>query len=362
MPFAVEAAEERSIRRTLRAGGEIVAPVGKLVQVATPVSGLVTTDSPMPAVGRPVLEGDALAFVAPTSTDDSFVRLRADAMEARKEAERAERLFESGAITGTRLEHARHDLEVAAAALAGVGGDGAEPDAGIDPDRGLFALRTPISGVVAARHLDPGEHVEEGQPAFTVVDPSTVWFLARVPSPDVPALDQLRGAWFTVEGGSLVYGTSEVVSVGSMVDPLTRTVEVRFAVPNPDGALKVGMLADGRLQVGEPVSGVAVPARAIQDEDGLPVAYVALSAETFERRPVEVGPSDGEWALVTGVDAGERVVTTGAYQVKLASVDAAAVGHGHVHQGTWGGLRTGLWRVPPPGRTAPSSTGWWRPR
>lgn len=331
MPFAVEAAEERSIRRTLRASGEIVAPVGKLVQVATPVSGLVTTDSPMPAVGRPVVEGDALAFVAPTSTDHSFVRLRADAMEARREAERAERLFESGAITGTRLEHARHDLEVAAAALAGVGGEGAEPGVGIDPDRGLLALRTPISGVVAVRHLDPGEHVEEGQTAFTVVDPSTVWFLARVPSPDVPPLDELRGAWFTVEGGSRVYATSEVVSVGSVVDPLTRTVEVRFAVPNPDGALRVGMLADGRLQVGEPVSGVAVPARAIQDEDGLPVTYVAVGPESFERRPVEVGPSDGEWALVTGVDAGEWVVTTGAYQVKLASVGDAAVGHGHVH-------------------------------
>ena len=332
MPFAVKMAEERGIAPSLRAGGEIAVPAGKLVQVATPVPGLVMADAAIPAVGQRVREGEALAYIAPTSIDDSFARLRADVMAARREADRAERLFAAGAIAASRLEHARHELEVAAAAFEGVGGEGAAAGADGAPDRRIFALRAPISGVVTARRVDPGEQVEAGRSVFTVVDPSTVWFVAKVPALDVPSLAELRGAWFTVEGGARVHGSSRVVSVGGVVDPATRAVEVRFAVPNHDGALKLGMLADGRLRLGDPVRGVAVPAAAIRDEDGLAVVYVEVGGEAFRRRAVEAGPSDGEWTLVSGVAEGERVVTTGAYQVKLASVaDADAVGHGHVH-------------------------------
>jgi multidrug efflux pump subunit AcrA (membrane-fusion protein) len=104
-------------------------------------------------------------------------------------------------------------------------------------------------------------------------------------------------------------------------------------IDNADLSLKSGMLGDGQLLLGDPMGGVAVPNSAIRDEDGLFVAYVQIGGETFERRAVRVGPSDGEWTLVeAGIRRGERVVTLGAYQVKLASLNTAELSdHGHVH-------------------------------
>ena len=71
----------------------------------------------------------------------------------------------------------------------------------------------------------------------------------------------------------------------------------------------------------------------MREEDGLSVAYVQIGGEAFERRALTLGPGDGEWTIVeSGVRNGERVVTVGAYQVKLASLNTSAISdHGHPH-------------------------------
>ncbi|MCY4574056.1 MAG: efflux RND transporter periplasmic adaptor subunit [Gemmatimonadetes bacterium] len=331
MPFAVGVAEERRIARSISATGETAAPASGLAHVSTPVAGLIVANGPALAPGDPVSAGQTLALIAPASIDNSYARLRADFVEARREAERAERLFAAGAIAQRRLEEARHELDVAQAAFEAIGGTPPGEEDGTDPH--LYRLRTPIGGVIAERHVAPGQHVGAGTHAFTVVNPATLWFVAHVPARHAAALGDLSGAWFTVEGTERVHTAGRLVSVGSVIDPDNRTLPVRFAVANPDRALKVGMLAAGHLLVGDPVEGVAVPATAVQDEDGLPVVYVKVGGEAFLRRVVELGPSDGSWTIITaGVAAGEQVVTTGAYQVKLASLgDAEISDHGHPH-------------------------------
>ena len=332
MPFQVALAEERRIPRTIPATGEIVAPGNGLAQVSTLVAGVVVATGTALAPGDPVRAGQILTVIAPTSLDNSYSRMRADVVAAEREAARAERLFAAGAIAGRRLEHARHELEVALAAFAAIGGvrPGNEDD-GTDPH--LYQLRSPIGGVISERHVAPGQHVEAGTHAFTVINPETLWLVARVPARYAEEASDVRGAWFTVEGTSRVHTTRRVVSVGSVIDPESRTLPIRLAVPNPDRVLKVGMLADGHLLAGEPVAGVAVPAAAVLEEDGLMVVYVKVGGEAFQRRVVELGPSDGSWTIIAaGVADGEQVVTTGAYQVKLASLgDAEISDHGHPH-------------------------------
>lgn len=332
MPFLVALAEERRIPRTIPVAGELAAPGNGLAQVSTLTAGVVLARDDLLGPGDPVAVGQTLALIAPTSLDDSYSRMRADLLAAEREAESVERLFAAGATSRRRLERARHDLEVAQAALEAIGGirQGDEDD-GSDPH--LFHLRSPIRGVVSSRHVSPGQHVEAGALAYTVVNPETLVFVARLPARHAADAGNLRGAWFTVEGGSRIHTTNTVASIGTVIDPATRTLPVRFAVPNPDRVLKVGMLADGSLQFGEPVEGVAVPNGAVQAEDGLAVVYVQTGGESFQRRIVQLGPSDGSWTIVTaGVASGEQVVTSGAYQVKLASLgDATISDHGHPH-------------------------------
>ncbi|MDE2796687.1 MAG: efflux RND transporter periplasmic adaptor subunit [Gemmatimonadota bacterium] len=332
MPFGVGLAEKRRISRTIPVAGEIAAPEGGLAHVSTLVAGVIVASGTPLAPGDAVEAGQTLALIAPTSLDNSYARMRADVVAAQREAARAERLFAAGAIAERRLEHARHELDVALAAFEAIGGvHPGDDEAGSDPH--LYHLRSPIGGVISARRVAPGQHVDAGTHAFTVVNPGTLWFVARVPARHAGAASDVRGGWFTVEGTEEVHTARRVVSVGSVIDPASRTLPVRLSVANPRRVLKVGMLANGHLSVGEAVEGVAVPAAAVQEEDGLAVLYVKVGGEAFVRRVVEVGPSDGEWVIVAaGVERGEQVVTTGAYQVKLASLgDVEISDHGHPH-------------------------------
>ncbi len=335
MPFRVATAIQREIPESIRAAGEIVAPTGALARVSAPVAGIVLARGPSPAPGDRVRAGETLALLAPAGADDSYATLRARVERLERESARAERLYAAEAIAAKRLEEARHDLEVARATLEALAGPGsAEPGTGGEgADAYTYRLRSPIAGVVAERHVAPGQRVDPGAAAFTIVDPRTVWLRAHVPSAQAERVTSVTGASLTVEGGSYVHLAKRVVSVGSVIDPDTRTLAVLLSVPNPDGSLKVGMLAEGRLFLGSPVSGVAIPATAVQDEDGHRVAYVEVGGETFERRILQLGPSDGRWTIVrSGIGPGERVVTLGAYQVKLASLgDAELTDHGHPH-------------------------------
>ena len=330
-PFAVAVAEEQEIRDSFSAVGELVAPPGGLVHVSAPVAGLVQVDGPSLGPGDFVRTGQLLALIAPIRLDNSYERTRAEVVAAEREVERAERLLEAGAIPARRLQDARLDLEVAVAAFEAIRG-GTPGKAGEEADSELYRLLSPIDGMVAARDVALGQQVEVGEHAFTIVNTGTLWFVARVPARYAADTGRIRGAWFTVEGGASPYTVSRVLSVGSMIEPASRTLPVRFAVPNSDRSLKVGMLAEGQILIGDPVRGAAVPVAAIQDEDGLPVIYVKVSGDTFERRVVEVGPSDGSWTLVaSGIEPGEHVVTEGAYQVNLAALGTIEPSHGHAH-------------------------------
>ena len=76
-----------------------------------------------------------------------------------------------------------------------------------------------------------------------------------------------------------------------------------------------------------------MPASAVQDESGIPVVYVQSGGESFERNLVEVGARVGERVeIVAGLEPGQRVVSKGAYLIRLSTAKAGSSGHaGHAH-------------------------------
>ena len=77
---------------------------------------------------------------------------------------------------------------------------------------------------------------------------------------------------------------------------------------------------------------LAVPVSALVEEDGRAVAFVQVSGETFQKRDLTLGIQDGEFIQVlSGLSPGERVVTKGAYAIRLASVSTTIPAHGHAH-------------------------------
>ena len=179
----------------------------------------------------------------------------------------------------------------------------------------------------------PGARVEAGDRLFTIVNPSVVWLRLNLPAREAAQADAIKEVAFTVEGDEETLRTRRVVSVGSVLDPDTRALPVTLAVDNGDRRLKIGLFAEGQAFVGGETEGLALPNEAIQHEDGQPVAYVQMEGESFERRPLVLGATDGRYTLVErGVEAGEYVVTKGAYQVYLASLNTSEISdHGHPH-------------------------------
>jgi membrane fusion protein, heavy metal efflux system len=294
IPFAVEPAREQAVQRAVVAPGEIVARDGSLAQVSAPVSGIAAAapNRSAPSVGEFVRAGQVLAVLNPTAGEGGYARARGELERLEREAARAERLYAAGAIPQRRLEEARHDLEIARAEMRAIGGGGADGD---------FRLRVtaPISGVIAQRSFVPGGRVEAGEPLFVVVDASTVWLRVQLPAATASALTREPTPTFTIEGIDRSFETGRLVSVGSVLDPQTRTVPAVFEAPNPGGMLRIGQFARATVPVGGTVTGVAIPNSAIVDDNGTPVAYVQTGGESFERRVLTLGERDATRTVVT---------------------------------------------------------------
>lgn len=327
--FRTAFAAEGNLAATFEAPGVIEPAAGRFAQVSAPIAGLVDASSlaNAPAPGTRVSRGQTLALLTPSLGDAgsaAYAEARARLAEAEDEHARAVRLFAVEAVPQRRVHEAEIRLAAAREALAGYSG-GALSD-------GRVAVRAPVAGEIADRRVTPGSLVEAGALLFTVVDPSVVWLRVNVPAAQAANVSRSSGVEFRVEGSDRVYAARRVVSLGSVIDSMSRSVPLLLEISNVDGTLKVGAAARVSVRTGQRETGVTVPATAVLDEDGRPIAYVQVEGESFEKRVLTLGARNGGRVLVReGIRAGERVVTGAAYQVRLASLSTAVPAHGHEH-------------------------------
>jgi RND family efflux transporter MFP subunit len=204
-------------------------------------------------------------------------------------------------------------------------------EAGTDPGSRLFSVRAPISGTVVESRAVAGANARTGDLLFRIVDTGTVYVSAGVPEGEMEHLRKVTGAELVLPGG-VSKSLGRLVSMGRVVDPQSRTIPVVYEIGNTDRQLAVGQAATVRLFTSATTTAPAIRESAIVDDSGRPVVFVQLAGEAFARRPVTTGNRQGEYVqLATGVKAGERVVTKGAYLVRLAAMSNQIPAHGHVH-------------------------------
>ena len=125
--------------------------------------------------------------------------------------------------------------------------------------------------------------------------------------------------------------SGKILDIGAVINEQSRAATVTFEVPNRDHTLRIGMQANVRLDAGEGADALIVPKEAVLDNEGKKIVYVLLSGEEFQRREVTIGDEYGnKVAVLTGLQPGERVVTQGAYQIRLQELRPADAGaHSH---------------------------------
>ncbi|MEW5967852.1 MAG: efflux RND transporter periplasmic adaptor subunit [Pseudomonadota bacterium] len=339
--FATSEVVTRPIRSAVNATGVLRARPDGEAQLTAAAAGQVQAAGSFPRLGQQVKKGQLLAYLVPRlGGETDLATLRAAASKAgvehdlaKQELARLEALYREEAVPEKRVLAARAAVALARAELAAaqqrlgqVGGAG-----------GGIPLRAPVSGTLADVRVSPGAFAQEGALLFHIADRSTLWLELRVPESDAARLASPTGAAFRVAGmGSsveIVPGTNgRLVAVGGVVNATTRTVPVVFEFSAPDRNLPIGMAVQAQVFAGGAREAVAIPASSVLDEGGLAVVFVMTGGESFERRQVRLGAREGDWVeVLEGLTPGQRVVSRGAYLVKLASTGTAQIGHGHAH-------------------------------
>lgn len=331
------AAELRAVAVTTEMPGQLVPNEDRTSRLGAPAEGRVTAVHVQP--------GDFVKQRAPLVTlqsaeasraradyDKAIADLnarRAGAIYALSARARAERLLAAKAIAQQDLERARAEEELAKSELTRAEAEVARTRAaleqlGVDVRSGAMVLRAPISGVVLSREAVPGAVVGAGTPLVSVSDPSTLWLDIAATDRAAAGLQAGARVRFVVPAFPADSFEARVFSVGGAFDPQTRALPVRALVPNARGRLRAQMFATVWLE-GETGAGqhVTVPESAIMLLDQRPVVFIARPGADatqpvrFERRAVQVGSTrSGLVPILSGIDAGDLVVTEGAFAVK----------------------------------------------
>jgi len=343
--FHIEQLELRSMRPSVPAFAELVRPSDSETIVTAPRDGrLVAIGGRFPVVGEAVAADEPMFSlgvvpqddVDPASIDLAVDRASVRARAAQREVDRLEPLVEQGVVAQRRLDEAQSELSAARAELRSARRqrENLGQSQRVEGDGESIDIPSPISGDVAELHVAPGAWVSAGDPLARVVDGGSLWLDVAVPEAYLGRLGNVSGVWFELENfdGAFELGGGALVSIGTEVDPTTRTLPVRFAIDNVRRELFAGMTMRAHIVVEAPQLTVAIPTDAIVDDAGTDVVYVQTSGETFARRPVRLGIRDSGYVeAISGVSAGEWIVAEGAWSVKLAATSTDSIGHGHAH-------------------------------
>lgn len=200
-----------------------------------------------------------------------------------------------------------------------------------------FTIVAPLPGRVVEREVTLGELVSpEKESLIVIADTTTLWVLADVPEARLPEVVLGAPAWLKSGAVNGHKHEGAVSYISPMVDPRTRSAQVRIAVQCEHGTLWPGMFVQVEITATDqanpdPAAVIAVPAEAIQTVEGLPSVFVPVPNEpnTFARRAVTIGKTvAGLVPIYSGLVEGEEFVAAGSFILK-AELGKATAEHQH---------------------------------
>jgi len=192
------------------------------------------------------------------------------------------------------------------------------------PINSELAVRSPISGVIVQKLVNPGLVIQAGATAcFGISDISTVWVQGHIYDRDLESVRTGDPADMTNTSFPDKTFRGTVSYIGALLDPDTRTTDVRIVTKNPQGLLKKDMFVDALIHANTRRSVLAVPTSAIlRTDDNQPFVYVEVSPGKFGQRLVTTGAQQGvETEIASGVKEGEKIVSEGSVFLQFANTN-----------------------------------------
>lgn len=334
--FATTPVQSRMLSASIPAMATVVAPSTEQASIRAPQSGYVLLGKDIRA-GMQIERGQVLGAIAPrasNNTDVISLRLEQAELERRvtlavDEVQRLQQLVQVGAIPEPRLKRAEAERASLQDQLAAVRARISQ--AKLPESAQGIEFRSPITGVLVASYVQNGQFVEANTQVFDIATTDSFWLELKIPERYGSQVRDVESAWL-LDDKQVIDINDRVISREYVVDAATRTYQVTLGEDGSDWRPLLGSQWFASARVAGHQRATAIPFSAVIQQDGRTVVFVQTSGETFARREVELGARDGDWvAVLRGVAEGERVVSVGAYDIRLAAIGGDAIGHGHAH-------------------------------
>ena len=329
--FEVVEVVTEPLYQVIRTSAQIVPSQESEKILTATTSGIVTFESKDIVHGLDVKSGQVLFSIANDNMADDNLSTRREEVEveyekAKLDYERKQALAEDKIISESELLDAKAEYLKAKKHYDNMLKNYPE---------GKTLHRATISGSIGEVLVPNNSYVEAGQAIMTLTQNDKLYLRADLQSKYYPVLKDIKTANIKTNEG-IVYTLNDLggrlLSYGKTTDVNNPLIPVTFEVKN-NGNLIPGSFVEIFITAESDKMGVMLPNSAIVEEMGIYCVFVQTCVEDFEKRIITKGVTDGsKTQILKGVAAGERVVSKGAVNVKLAQGSAALDPHaGHVH-------------------------------
>jgi membrane fusion protein, heavy metal efflux system len=311
--FSLTKATEYKAPSVLEVTGVVNPDIARAVPVISLAAGRVVEVKAR--LGDEVKKGQVLLRVRSNDVSGAYqfyLKAVNDERLARTQYERAQTLYDKGAIAKSALEQAEDaekdakvDLDTAAEQLKLMGLDKDHPTGTVD-------IVAPISGVITDQQATTAAGAQglPGPNPFTISDLTYVWILCDVYENDLDAVKvgQLADVRLNAYPDKVLKG--RIDNIFPILDANLRTAKVRIEVPNPGKLMRVGMFVTATFYGRQPQTHASVPATAILHLHDRDWVYVTLGGGHFKRVAIVSGNMlpDNQQEVISGIEPGTQII------------------------------------------------------
>jgi len=319
--------EPSTFKHVIKTSGQILSAQGDEVTVSATVNGIVSFSRQSLNEGASVRAGEPLLGISARNIGegDPVLKARSAYNIAKQEFDRAESLIGDKLISQKEYNETKLNYENAKVTYEALGRNQSARGAGISSS---------IGGYVKSMMVSEGQYVEVGQPLLTVTQNRRLQLRADVSERYYKDLGNIVSANFRTPYEKETYKLSDLngrlTSYGKSASGQEYYLPVNFEFDN------IGQIVSGTyvevFLLSKPKSNViSVPVSALIEEQGIYSVYLDLGNEHYKKQEVRTGMNDGERIeIIAGLKTGDKVVSKGAYHVRLASA-SGAIPHAHEH-------------------------------
>jgi len=313
--FKTAKAELHPLPTTVTANGVVAPDVNRTIHVTSLGSGRVVDLKTK--LGDSVEKGQTLLVISSPDLAGAFSdyeKAKADEQLSRRALERAQMLYDRGAIAAKDLEvaqdtedKAKVDLNTADHHVRIIGADPNHPSP-------LIELKAPMSGTIVEQNVAGAEGIKslDNTPnLFTIANLSEVWVVCDVFENELEEVHMGDSADIRLNAFPNRVYKGRIADISRVLDPNTRAAKVRIVLANPDGTLRLGMFALANFHSRRLTDRVVVPAAAIMRLHDKDWVFQKIGANRFRKVEVQADglTPDGMQEIRTGVKPGDEVVT-----------------------------------------------------